>query len=178
MIVLRHAQSEFNRLFTQTKRDPGIEDPPLTPLGHRQAEAAAARLEGRGLTRIVVSPYTRALQTASVLAARLGLPVEVTAAVREHCAFVCDIGSPRSRLEAAWPDHDFSAIDEIWWPDANENAADVRVRAAAFRRAMAAAPDQARTVIVCHWGFGHALTGRTLENGEFVEVDPALDPHA
>jgi broad specificity phosphatase PhoE len=44
MILLRHAQSEFNLHFTATRRDPGIIDPKLTPLGHRQAREAAARL--------------------------------------------------------------------------------------------------------------------------------------
>jgi precorrin-6x reductase len=43
MILLRHGQSEFNLLFTQTRKDPGIKDPRLTSLGHSQAEAAADR---------------------------------------------------------------------------------------------------------------------------------------
>ncbi len=172
MIVLRHGQSEFNLHFTATKRDPGIEDPILTPLGMRQAEAAAEALAGRRLTRLLVSPYTRALQTASALARRLRLPMEVTSLVREHYAFVCDVGSPRSSLALAWPGCDFSALDEVWWPSADERRADVVARAARFRAMMAAAADQAETVIVCHWGFGLALTGRALENGEWVEVDP------
>jgi len=44
MILLRHGQSEFNLHFSATKRDPGIPDPVLTPLGHEQAEAAAEAL--------------------------------------------------------------------------------------------------------------------------------------
>ncbi len=176
MIVLRHGQSEFNVAFTATRRDPGIEDPRLTRLGEEQAEAAAEQLATAGISRIMVSPYTRALQTAAAIARRTGLPIEVTDLVREHYNFVCDVGTPRSRLAVAWPDHDFSAIEETWWPDVGETRDSVAERALRFRRLMAGRQDEARTVVVCHWGFGLALTGRTLANGEWVEVDPRADP--
>ena len=44
MILLRHGQSEFNLHFTATRKDPGIIDARLTPLGHEQAQAAALAL--------------------------------------------------------------------------------------------------------------------------------------
>lgn len=174
--MLRHGQSEFNLAFTETRRDPGIVDPRLTPLGERQAEAAAEALAGAGLVRILVSPYTRALQTADAVARRTGLALEVTDEVREHFAFVCDIGTPRSELARAWPMLEFGHIPERWWPDGSEARADVLARAAAFRTRMAADPREAGTLVVCHWGFSLALTGRSLENGEWVEVDPSETP--
>ena len=75
MILLRHGQSEFNLHFTATRRDPGINDPKLTELGHQQAEAAAEALAREPIRRILCSPYTRALQTVAPVAKRLGLPV-------------------------------------------------------------------------------------------------------
>ena len=60
MILLRHGQSEFNLHFTETRRDPGIRDPRLTPLGHQQAQAAAEALRGEGVTRILASLHPRA----------------------------------------------------------------------------------------------------------------------
>jgi broad specificity phosphatase PhoE len=172
MILLRHGQSEFNLHFTATKRDPGIVDAPLTELGHAQAEAAAEALAGSGIKRIVASPYTRALQTASPLAGRLGLPVTVTPAVRERYKFACDIGTPRSALEKAWPAHDFSAIDEIWWPDVEEPEDQVVVRARDFRETMAALPDWADTVVISHWGFILSMTGKSVMNGTWLRCDP------
>jgi broad specificity phosphatase PhoE len=86
MILLRHGQSEFNLHFTATRRDPGIEDPKLTPLGHQQARDAAAALRHEGIRRIVTSPYTRALQTVAPLARSLEVPVIVNPLVRERCA--------------------------------------------------------------------------------------------
>ncbi len=46
MFLLRHGQSYFNLHYTETRVDPGIEDPELTPLGHEQARVAAAGLGG------------------------------------------------------------------------------------------------------------------------------------
>lgn len=172
MIVLRHGQSEFNRHFTATRRDPGIADPPLTPLGREQAEAAARALRPAGVGRIIVSPYTRALATAAPIARALGAPVVVNPIVRERYAFSCDIGTPRSELALAWPGHDFSALDEIWWPAMAESADAVVHRAALFRAEMTALPDWADALVISHWGFILALTGASIGNGEWLRCDP------
>jgi len=172
MILLRHGQSEFNLHFTATRRDPGIHDPKLTELGHAQAEAAAEALAGERITRIIVSPYTRALQTAAPVARRLGLPVFVNPVVRERYSFTCDIGSARTELEAAWPDHDFTAIEEVWWPSVDEPGASIIGRAALFRAEMAALPDWSDTLVVSHWGFILCMTGQSVMNGNWLRCDP------
>ncbi|MBP3427022.1 MAG: histidine phosphatase family protein [Clostridia bacterium] len=56
---------------------PDYEKDCLTPLGHRQARAAAERLKGEGIERIFSSPMGRARETAAYTAQALGL--EVTA---------------------------------------------------------------------------------------------------
>jgi broad specificity phosphatase PhoE len=175
MILLRHGQSEFNLHFTATRRDPGIQDPRLTELGHQQAERAAEALlteTDGGIRRIIASPYTRALQTAAPLARRLGLPVTIQPLVRERYAFACDIGSPRTRLAMEWPDHDLSHIEEVWWPAIEEPAEQVEGRARLFRQEMAALEDWAHTVVVSHWGFILSMTGRSMGNGEWLRCDP------
>jgi broad specificity phosphatase PhoE len=172
MFLLRHGQSEFNVRFTETKRDPGIVDPDLTELGHLQAEAAAEALAGERIARIIVSPYTRALQTARPVARRLGVPVIVNPLVRERAAFVCDIGKPGSALARAWPEHDFTAIPEIWWPALEEPAPQAEARAARFRGEMAALPDWSETLVISHWGFILALCGERVGNGEWRRFDP------
>src|SRR5919199_814248 len=113
VILLRHGQSEFNLHFTATKRDPGIADPKLTELGQQQAEAAALALAGERITRIIASPYTRALQTAAPIARQRGLPILVNPTVRERYAFSCDVGSPRTELAIAFPEVDFAHIEEV-----------------------------------------------------------------
>lgn len=181
MILLRHGQSEFNLHFTATRRDPGIEDPRLTELGHRQAEQAAgvlvAEMGGR-IRRILASPYTRALQTAAPLARATGLPVTIQPLVRERYAFACDIGTPRTRLALEWPEHDLSHVDDVWWPAMEEPADQVEARAALFRQEMSALEDWAETVVVTHWGFVMSMTGRSIGNGEWLRVDPTAAPPA
>jgi len=172
MILLRHGQSEFNLHFTATRRDPGIHDPKLTALGHAQAEAAAEALARERITRIIVSPYTRALQTAAPVARRLGVPVFVNPVVRERYSFTCDIGSPRAELEAAWPEHDFTAIEEVWWPSVDEPGASIIGRAALFRAEMAALADWSDTLVVSHWGFILCMTGQSVMNGNWLRCDP------
>jgi broad specificity phosphatase PhoE len=172
MILLRHGQSEFNLHFTATRRDPGIHDPKLTELGHAQAEAAAEALAGERITRIIVSPYTRALQTAAPVARRLGLPVFINPVVRERYSFTCDVGSPRTELEVAWPGQDFTAIEEVWWPSVDEPGSSIIGRAALFRAEMAALPDWSDTLVVSHWGFILCMTGQSVMNGNWLRCDP------
>jgi broad specificity phosphatase PhoE len=172
MILLRHGQSEFNLHFGATRRDPGIIDPRLTELGHTQAREAAQQLLGQGIERIIVSPYSRALQTARPVAAALGLPVTVDPIVRERYAFACDIGSPRAELERAWPEHDFSLIEDIWWPSEEEPEHAIIGRAASFRTDLARHHDWQRTLVVSHWGFILSLTGQSVTNGQWLRCDP------
>ncbi len=172
MILLRHGQSEFNLHFTATRKDPGIIDARLTPLGHEQAEAAALALADQPIRRIIVSPYTRALQTAVPVARALRVPVVVNPLVRERCAFACDIGTPRTELAITWPGIDFSHIEEVWWPPMPEAAAAVIDRAARFRAEMAALPDWSDTLVVTHWGFIMSLTAESVPNGTWMRLDP------
>ena len=172
MILLRHGQSEFNLHFSATRRDPGIVDPRLTELGHAQAEEAARRLVGEGIEHIIVSPYTRALQTVGPVAAALELPVHVDPIVRERFAFACDIGSPRADLEREWPKHDFSRIENIWWPAEEEPEAAIVDRAGQFRDMLAQRHDWANTLVVSHWGFILSMTGQSVANGQWLRCDP------
>lgn len=176
MILLRHGQSEFNLHFGPTRRDPGIEDPRLTDLGHAQAQRAAEALGTAGIRRIVASPYTRTLQTALPIGQTLGLPVEVEPLVRERYAFSCDIGTPRSRLEMMWPKLDFGPLEERWWPEGPEPHESVIARAARFRGAQAVLSDWSATLVVCHWGFIMAMTGISVTNGAWLICDPTAPP--
>jgi glucosyl-3-phosphoglycerate phosphatase len=174
MFLLRHGQSYFNLYFNRTRVDPGIQDPELTPLGVEQAAAAALQLAHTALTHIIVSPFTRALQTAQPILAMHKVPVKVMHEVREQAAFACDIGSPPDVLATRFPQHEFGHLPPRWWHDGIETQHETSQRANAFRDFMAARDDSALTLLVGHWAFIQALTGVSLANGEILEYDPAL----
>jgi broad specificity phosphatase PhoE len=172
MFLLRHGQSYFNLHFSETHVDPGIEDPELTPLGIEQARAAARRLAGTALTQIIVSPYTRALQTAQPFIDTHGAPVCVMHEVREQAAYACDVGTDPRQLAIRFPHHEFRHLPSRWWHDGVESSEQTAGRAAAFRTWMASRADRASTLLVSHWAFILALTGIALENGQILEYDP------
>lgn len=172
MILLRHGQSLFNVHYAQTRRDPGIPDPPLTEEGRRQAEALAGALRPQGVRRLIASPYTRTLETASIIAEALDLPIAVEATVREHALFVCDIGTPASELARRWPNLRFDHLEDRWWPPLDETEATLRARAQRFREAMREAADWQDVAVVSHWGFIRALAGVELANCQAVRFDP------
>lgn len=179
MILIRHGQSEFNVRFAETQVDPMIRDPHLTDLGRRQIEQAAhfvAEHHLSALKRIVSSPYTRTLQSATILSELLDLPIDqVDVQVGEHAHFTCDLGSSRTDLQRDWPHLDFQHLAEEWWPDKEEEH-QVDHRAMLFRDRMAALQDWEETLVVTHWGFLRSLTGHRVTNATVIRLDPT-QPH-
>ena len=175
MILVRHGQTLFNLHFGASRIDPGIEDPGLTELGRDQARNAAAALAAHDVRQLVVSPYRRTLETAAIIADVLDLPVRIEPLVRERFGFVCDVGTPRSQLCLAWPQHSFDHVDEFWWRHGDEDdepESRLHARCDRFRLSMAEDPGWRHTAVVTHWGVIRALTGRTVGNGELVHFDP------
>ena len=172
MLLIRHGQSEFNVVYSVTRQDPGIRDPRLTAEGRAQARQAAEALAAHGLARLVASPYTRALETAEIIAGILDLPIAVDPRVGERAAFACDVGSPMATLRDRWPHLTLDHLDEEWWPTLEESEAELGRRCETFRCAMAAAVDWETTGVVTHWGFIRSLTGLTVPNCAVLRVDP------
>jgi len=172
MILVRHGQSEFNVVFSVTRVDPGIRDPRLTEEGRRQATAAAETLAGRGIERLIASPYSRALETAEIVARRLDVTIAVEPLVGERAALACDVGTPRAHMKTRWPHLSLDHLAEEWWPALEESEDGLGVRCAAFRAHMRTQPDWARVAVVSHWGFIRGLTGLTVQNGAVLRIDP------
>jgi probable phosphoglycerate mutase len=70
--LLRHGRTEH----TPERRYSGRNDLPLSASGRAEAEAAAVRSKELGIDVIVASPLRRTRETAEVVAAVLGLPVQ------------------------------------------------------------------------------------------------------
>ena len=174
MILMRHGQTVFNVVYGKTRKDPGIRDPELTDDGRLQVARAAERLRDLTVRRVIASPYRRTLETADIIAAELGLAVTIEPLVRERAYFTCDIGSPRSELMSGWPHFEFGDLPERWWPALDETEQQIADRGERFQAAMAAREDWSEVLVVTHWGFIRALTGRTVTNGTVLDFDPTL----
>ena len=74
VFLIRHGESVANvrRVFSN-----GKVDLPLTELGRRQAEQAAAWLADRGIQHVFHAPLLRARETAEIVASRLGVDTTV-----------------------------------------------------------------------------------------------------
>ncbi|MFK7877977.1 MAG: histidine phosphatase family protein, partial [Paracoccaceae bacterium] len=112
--LIRHAQSAFNAVYDPSQPDPMIFDAPITPLGEMQAKQARAKVQHLDLTNVIVSPFTRTLQTAHLIFEDT-LPFQINADVREQLSNSCDVGSHPDILAKAYPHLDFDHLEECWW---------------------------------------------------------------
>ena len=97
-LLLRHGQTPLSI----EKRFSGIGEPSLTELGLAQAAAAADRLKHSSAVAVVSSPLQRAFQTASAVAAALGVEVDVDEGLRET-DFGDWEGYTFGEVRAKWP---------------------------------------------------------------------------
>jgi probable phosphoglycerate mutase len=97
ILLVRHGESEWNALG----RWQGQADPPLSDLGRRQAAVAANHLAGVDV--VFASTLRRAAETASIIAAALGVPdVTLDADLMERDAGEWS-GLTRAEIEERYP---------------------------------------------------------------------------
>jgi broad specificity phosphatase PhoE len=189
IVCIRHGESTFNAAHRATGIDPGHRDARLTAKGEAQAHEARSALRDIPFELVVVSPLTRAIQTAAILFD--GHPSEPRLLVevlhRECQESSCDVGRAASELAAEFPHLDVGHLPEVWW-HAEEGCAmtlglpieprplfDRRV--AGFRDWLRARPE--RTIaVVGHGTFFYHLTGTFLENCGTIELDLGATPVA
>jgi len=173
MILMRHGQSHFNARFGITRVDPGLRDPGLTDLGRSQAMATATHLRQHEVKGIIASPYTRALETAEIVAAALDMPFSVDPIVGEQACFTCDIGTPRAALSDRWPHLSLDHLPDEWWPALEESDSSLDHRCRMFRARMAEGGDWRGVLVVTHYHVIRTLTGHIVANAALVRFDPS-----
>lgn len=142
MLLVRHGQSEWNALG----RWQGTADPALTELGRLQARHAASRVGSVDV--IVASPLQRALDTARIISAEIGVgPVVVEPDLAERDAGEWE-GLTRAEIEAGWPG--YLATDRR--PPGYEDHATLVLRAHAALDRVHAEYAGAEVLVVTHGG--------------------------
>lgn len=100
LLLARHGRTEWNH----SGRYQGRSDPPLSVEGTLDAAALVGHVAGEHITAIVTSPLRRAVQTATIVADRLGAaPVRVDPRLVE-IAYGAWEGLTQTEVKARWPD--------------------------------------------------------------------------
>lgn len=179
--LIRHAQSAFNAVHDPNKPDPMIFDAPITANGETQAINAREKVKILNITNVIVSPFTRTLQTAQLIFGNR-LQFQINSEVREQLCNSCDVGSPPSKLARDYPHLDFDHLDDCWWHEGEKDHRGISVEPEEILqdRANRFADFLNRknihsTAIVSHGNFIHALTGIKPKNCEIIEFDPIKD---
>lgn len=143
--LVRHGETDWNR----ERRIQGLTDIPLNDTGRQQAAATAEVLRDESWDAIYASPLSRAAETASIMAAGLGLaePVHVPELVeRRHGALEGLDPEGRAALEAS-----AATIDGL------EPRSAVIERSSAALLALAERHPGGRVLAVAHGGVIHSL---------------------
>jgi glucosyl-3-phosphoglycerate phosphatase len=163
LILLRHGRTAWNA----QRRFQGQSDPPLDDVGRMQAYEVAALIASVHPDLLVSSDAARAMQTAELVSAAIGLPVRAERRLRERSLGHWE-GLTRDEVAAKYPDEfaDWIAGRDVTGRG-GESREEVAERALA---AFAELPVVDTAVIVTHSATAMALTTALLGLDQRVHV--------
>ncbi|KAG6591159.1 phosphoglycerate mutase family [Phytophthora cinnamomi] len=183
---LRHAQGTHNeahdkygspRWEDEFARTEAFLDAPLTPFGVQDAQdkgrpSVQAELE-KGMSpieRVVVSPISRAIQTAQNFFTKEQVPGQPFTCI-ESCretfdCHTCNKRRPLSELKRRFPDVDFSRLtdeeDQLWSTTHRETTAEIQKRAREFLLEFFREVPERYVVVAAHLSIIEAICAVTL----------------
>jgi broad specificity phosphatase PhoE len=107
VVFIRHGQPEWDR------EGLSVDNPPLTELGHRQAEVMADYVASLEIDELLVSPLVRAQQTAAPLVERTGLEPTTLPWLAEIGAPVWN-GIPTEVVQQVFAEERRRSVEELW----------------------------------------------------------------
>jgi probable phosphoglycerate mutase len=169
LVLVRHALPE------RIVKEGSAADPPLTDLGHRQAEAAAKWLSVEKFDALYSSPMQRAIQTAEPLASLLGLDARIEDGIAEYDR-QSEVYIPIEEVKKS----DDPEMQAHWRALAEDRLDDLIVDAHTFRprvaeamgRIIAEHPSQ-RVLAVCHGGVINVALAEILGLQRSLWFEPA-----
>lgn len=176
---IRHAQSLHNALQEPGQPDPMVRDAALTELGLKQAQTLGSEMTGGPVfDLVVITPFTRTIQTALRAFAHSPAPRVILDLHREHLESYCDVGRSPSHLCKLFPMFDFDHLNDPWWfidpssdaPYDKEPMDVLMKRVEDFSAWLKARPEQTIGV-VGHGTFLRALTGHQFQNAERLVIN-------
>ena len=165
LLLIRHA------LPIRGEGAAGPADPPLSEVGHRQAESLVRWLAPEPLDAIVVSPMVRARETAAPLVAARELEAVVHEGVAE---FDKDADSyvPMEELKAAGDPRWQEIVDGGYFGDGDLTPEQFQSTVVAAVEEVIAANAGGTAAIVCHGGVINAYVAHVLGIDELLFFEP------
>jgi broad specificity phosphatase PhoE len=169
LLLIRHGESTWNA----EGRWQGQSDPPLSERGRIQSRVLALALAEDCIAHVVSSDLIRARETATILAERFALEVEIEPGLRElDVGTWSGLGHEEIGRRHGEDLARFRAGDDAVRPGGGESRSEVRSRA---RQALAALGDRhsdSLVAVVTHGGLIWALApGMRLANAGFWRTD-------
>ena len=177
--LVRHGEADYDLIGRRHWPGKLADLAPLTALGVGQAAAAGEQLDDVGAVKLLSSPFTRTMQTASAVSCRISLPIEVDLDLHEWLpddtfrwhdlagvhALVADFDS----CGGEWPPGE----RRVWEP-----LSSVRRRSAAvLRRAAASVTGSGSIIAVCHEMVIRSVTGEVkTRHGQVRRIDSGQLP--
>ncbi len=172
--LLRHGEADYEPVHERQWPGSMADLAPLSPAGFEQATAAAEQLAHLGASALVSSPFTRTMQTASIVSCRLNLRLDVEFDLHEWIPDETFRWHTLAEVRVFLADLDLCGGE---WPAGErrpwEPLSVVRARAsAALRKATGSVPDDGALIAVCHEIVIRSLTGeRDTRTGQFRRID-------
>ena len=171
--LIRHAQSEAN-VALDLDNPTFYYDAKITSVGKNQALDAKLKLKDINFDLMLCSPFTRTLQTFSLI-----FPDQINNAIilpliREHLDHSCDVGRQPVILQKEFPHFNFNNLKEFWWNNdipINEKAInrealeDLDKRVLNFKNWIDNRPEK-KIAVVSHGTFISRITNYFLDNCE------------
>ena len=158
LTVIRHGETEWN----VAGRYQGQSDSPLTANGRKQARALASVLSS-DYDRLITSDSGRALETARILGAAVGLVPDENPSLRE-CRFGDFEGRTRGEIGRKWPGElaRLKSSDPDFRPPGGETRRELYERTVNAFRELAAGSRGRRVLVVTHGMVLDSLVRHTL----------------
>jgi probable phosphoglycerate mutase len=154
-ILVRHGETDWNR----ENRWQGFADIHLNDNGRQQAHAAAHALRGVALQAVFTSDLVRAYETACIMTADLGLPLQTDERLREIC-----VGDWEGLTTKDIRDRDLETYERLqtmpfmeWRPPNGESRGEVVARASAALADYSARYPEGLILVVTHGGVIRSL---------------------
>ena len=159
LIVVRHGETAWNAIGKQQ----GQLDTELSGLGVAQAQAVAEALVGEGIDVLYSSDLGRALQTAEIIARKIGLAIVADVRLRErHLGIIQGMTMAQFQLEHPQEYALFRSDDPDYVIPGGESVRQRHERSVACVNDLAGNHSGRRVLVVTHGGVLNGLFRHTL----------------